>query len=330
MDGLWKVVCAGGLLVGVVGCDTFSSGKKKDAWTSNLPPAPPPAANSSASGKSILVIEPEESDVKREGPLQSATLMAKAQMNVEMVAKDPNKSPADREYLLGEARRLYNEILQREPQHLDALIGLAQMYQVTGENEKLRDIEARMRERHGNNAKVWAWIAVRQGQAREWDNAAESYHQAVKLDPDNRLYRMHLGFTLARAGRYDEGYAWLSRCKREHEARHDLALMMMYNGHHDKARQQLEYAIQIEPNYKLAVNQLAALEAGNTTPMLPMPALDNPIRSAGHNEPVRPAVPTRPTMSTVDPLPVALPTDTRLPPAYTPTSGWDTTTPPRR
>lgn len=329
MDGrLWhrtfgRMVLAGGLLAGAVGCDSLTP---RNPWSTSAPPGPPPAPNSSASGKAIFVAEPEDVTAKNDGPLSANTLLLVAAVRVEAGGKDSNKSPAERERLLGEARQLYNEVLQREPQNVDALVGLAQMYQVTGETEKLLEIEARMREKHANNAKVWAWIAVRQGQAREWDNAADSYHQAVKLDPDNRLYRIHLGFTLARNGRYEEGYAWLSRSMRESEARYNLAQMMLHNNQVDRAKQQLEYALQSDPNYKPALSQIASLSSGSATPA---PIYDNPIRAASHAEP---ALPTRPTMAPPDPLPLSNMSsgESRLPPPYTATTGWDSTRPPRR
>lgn len=325
--GKWAL--AGCLFAGVVGCETTS----KNPFSSNLPSPPPPSPTSSASGKAVFVQEPEDPNSAKDGPLAANTLLLAAAYRVEVGTKDPGKSPAEREQLMSDARRLYNEVLQREPQNVDALIGLAQMYQLTGETQKLLDTEARMRDQHAGNAKVWAWIAVRQGQAREWDNAAESYHQAAKLDPDNRLYRIHLGFTLARAKRYEEGYAWLSRSMRENEARYNLAQMMLHNGDTDKARQQLEYALQIDANYKPAATQLAAMNSGGAAPAptLPAnPAFDNPIRQAGYNEAERPTIPTRPTMSPPDPLPLGMSNNDRLPPPYTATTGWDSTLPPRR
>ena len=158
------------------------------------------------------------------------------------------------------------------PKNVDALLGLGQMYQVTGELDKLREIERRATTQHPQDAKVWAWVAVRQAQTKNWTEAAQSYHQAVKLDPENRVYRIHLGFTLARAGRYDEGYEWLSRSMREADARYNLAQMMIHNGDVDKARMELRLCLKADPKLKAAEDELASLANKSPTPA-PLPAL---------------------------------------------------------
>ncbi len=171
-------------------------------------------------------------------------------------------------------------MLKREPKNAEALIGLGQLYHTSGEHEKLTEIEQKLRTLHPNNAKVWGFIAVRQGQARQWDAAAESYHKAAKLDPDNRMYRIHLGFTLARAGRYEEGYAWLSKSMKEVDARYNLAQMMIHNGQIEQARQHLAFALQVDPNFKVAQDQLVALmnEPATVPP-------GSRVTTVGHDEP---------------------------------------------
>src|SRR5262249_840406 len=134
---------------------------------------------------------------------------------------------------------------------------------------------------HANNAKVWAWLAVRHAQAKDFDAAAEYYHQAARLDPENRMYRINLGFTLARGERYEEGYAWLSRCMKESEARYNLAMMMLDNGHREQAKKQLGLALQTDPNFKAASDQIAALSGPSEAPR----RLHPDIQTVGHEEP---------------------------------------------
>ncbi|WP_029630026.1 tetratricopeptide repeat protein [Zavarzinella formosa] len=352
-----KIALAGGVLAATVGCNTTP---KQPA----MPAAPSPltSAPSSSSSKTVFVPEPaDDPKVEKKGPLAPSTLLVFADTWVEAVRNDPAKAPPERERLLTQARQFYNEVLARDPKNLDALLGLGKMYQVTGEYEKLAETEKRIRDVHPNNAKAWAWIAVRQAQSKEWDNSADSFHKAVKLDPDNREYRIKLGFTLARGGRYEEGYAWLSRSKRESEARYNLAMMMIHNNKPDLARQQLEFALQVEPNFKQATEQLAMLNSGEPAQDTPAPKVEttvrtakpeNIIRTVNYEEPppapaptpatrpmpLRPLepqpIPTAPQGLPPEPLPVGISQNSSprgpLPPAYTATTGWDTTIPPRR
>ena len=88
------------------------------------------------------------------------------------------------------------------------------------------------------------------------------------------MYRIHLGFTLARAGRYDEGYEWLKRSMREAEARYNLAMMMIHNGDKERAREYLQAAMRADPAFVAAKDQLLALTASGSD-----------VRSVGHDEP---------------------------------------------
>ena len=324
----WKFALAGGVLAATVGC--------RSTPTTPAFPAAPPAPLA----KMIVVPEPaDDAHSSKTGPLAASTLIIFADTALDAVQQDPNKPTPDRERLLSKARQLYAEALAGDPNNAEALLGLSRMYQLTGEREQLAATEKRLREAHAKNPKVWAAIAVRQGQAKEWDAAAESYHAAVKLDPDNRTYRIYLGFTLARAGRYEEGYAWLNKSMRETDARYNLSMMMAHNGDADKAREQLHVTLKADPTFKPAADLLASLTAGETSAA---PAAAPIIRTAGYEaspEPARPPLSPRPMpvippqVLPSEPAPLnvsgALPRGP-LPPAYTATSGWDTTLPPRR
>jgi tetratricopeptide (TPR) repeat protein len=264
MDGRWKMALAGGLLSGALGC---TWGQKQQAF-----PTPPPP--SSVSAKSIFVPEPADDGPARDGPLAPSTMLAFATVWVEAVNDDPNKPAPERERLLSQARQAYQEVLQRDPKSVEALLGLGHLYEVTGEADRLREVEQRAKALHPTNPKVWAWLAVHRAQAKDFEGAAECYHQATKLDPDNRLYRIHLGLTLARAGRYDEGREWLVRSMREAEARYNLAKMMLHNNEPEKARIELRLALQADPSMVAAKDELMGLAAGAA----------GDVRTVGHEE----------------------------------------------
>jgi len=255
MDGRWKLGFAGGLIVsGLMGCTTTKP-------NSAIPEAPPPIQT----GKnSIYVTEPADDDsVQKDGPLAASTQILFASMWVESVGKDPNKPAAEREKLLAQAKKIYLEVLANEPKNVDALLGLGQLYHVSGETDKLLEIEKKASSLHAQNAKVWAWVAVRQAQVKNFEAAVESYQRAVKLDPDNRMYRIHLGFTLARGGRYAEGYEWLSRSMREAEARFNVAQMMIHNGDVEKAKMELRLSLAADQNFKASGDLLAKISNPN-------------------------------------------------------------------
>jgi tetratricopeptide (TPR) repeat protein len=261
MEGRWRLGLVGGFVAGLMGCTTT----QKPA----IVPATPPVQTAA---NAVYVPEPTDDSSVKEGPLAATTLIVFANTWVESVARDPSKPAAERDRLLSQARQTYQDVLRREPKNVEALLGLGQLYQVTGETEKLHEIEQRATTLHAKNAKVWAWVAVQQGQAKAWDAAAESYHKAVLLDPENRMNRIHLGFTLARGKRYPEAFEWLSRTMREAEARYNLAMMMIHNGDTDKAQMELRLCVRADPNMSSARDQLMAMAAGPD------------VRTVGHSE----------------------------------------------
>src|SRR5262249_18000981 len=139
------LVFAGGLVaIGLAGCTT----------TKPTPPdVPPPQLGKN----SLYVPEPADDGEKKDGPLACSTMVLFANMWLEMLAKDPTRPAAEREQLLNRARLVYQDVLQREPKNVEALLGLGQMYQITGETDKLREIEQRVIGQHPQNPKVWAW-----------------------------------------------------------------------------------------------------------------------------------------------------------------------------
>jgi len=261
MDGRWKVALAG-VFAGLVGCTTTTPPGSFPA-----PPPPPP----STAKNSVFVPEPPDDGEQKTGPVAASTKVLYANMCVESVARDPSRPAPDRERSLGLARQIYQEVLAAEPKNLEALTGLGEMYQVTGEQDRLDEVITRVTKFYPNDARAWAWVAVKYAQAKNWTRAVDAYGRAAKFDPDNRTYRIHLGLTLARAGRYDEGYGWLSRAMREAEARYNLAMIMLHNGDAERGRAELENCLKADPNFGPAAEQLAALAAGKPQPEAPPP-----------------------------------------------------------
>lgn len=291
------------------GCSLFS----KKTVLPNLPAAPVSAHNP----RSVSIMEPIETEtVKKDGPLEPKTLIVYANTCVEVVARDPAKPPAERERLLTIAKNNYNEVLKKDPNNLDALMGLGSVYQVTGEGEKLAEIEARTIKAHPKDGRVWSWIAIRQGKAKEWDQAAESFLKASQCDPDNRMYRIQLGFTLARARRYDEGFEWLRRSMRTHEAHFNIAQMAAHNGDNGRASDELRKCLSLEPTYQHAQQMLTQLNSPEYLNIQPVSGQNHPavggqaVRPAYHNEP-QPLI----THGRLNGAP--------LMPEYHPTTGWD-------
>lgn len=243
MEGRWKRLLTGSVLVGLVGCSSLRDRK----------PALPPA--NTAEPPLSLSAKPTE----KPGPIKVETLVAFANVRVE-AAMHPDRAERDREKLLTEARNTYQEALKRDPNNLDAMLGMAHVYRGMQEKDRCVEWYQKATKAQPKNAAIWGEMGQSLDGLKDRDAAINCYHMATKIDPVNKDYRKALGFALARAGRYEEGLAWLSKCMQPADAHVAIARMMDHNGHREKATQQFVMALKVDPNNetaRLAINNLA-------------------------------------------------------------------------
>jgi tetratricopeptide (TPR) repeat protein len=99
---------------------------------------------------------------------------------------------------------------------------------------------------------------------KQFDASMMAMQKAVQIDPSNRTYAMNYGFTLARAGRFDEGYAYFSRIMNPSEAAFQVAQMAKHVGDSQRCRQFTSFALQQNPSNKDAQELLARLDQAVT------------------------------------------------------------------
>lgn len=265
MDGLWKRLIAGGLLCTSIGCSHF-----RDKGGPKLPGStgePPFAMNSIDDGK-------------KSGPVKVETLIALGNVRVQAAADD-KRSTQERENLANQARISYEQALKREPKNVDACLGMARMYAVVRDREKCLEWYQRALKGNTNPGDIHYEMAkVIGGKFKDKPAAVQYLQAAVKALPDNRTYRTELGFTLAWAGRYDEGYTYLSKTMPEAKARYNLAGIMEHNGKIELAKAQLALALKAEPGHEQSKDMLAAL---NGTPR-DIPEDAAPVQAVNHEQ----------------------------------------------
>jgi tetratricopeptide (TPR) repeat protein len=232
MDVRWRRWLLGGAAVALVGCNSVSNRNKF--------PDPP--------RQSIPVEEPVG-----KGPLKPETVMAFG--NAQLDAADPKypRSSVERERLLSDAKRNFEQVLEQQPKNSQALAGLGRIHFYLGDRDasvanyrKALDVEPR-------NARLWFELASVQSKLmRDYPAASESLSQAFSLEPDNTLYRRWLGRTLALSGRVEEGVSLLKQNQPEAEVRFEVAEMLHLIGKNELSRQQLQAALQADPNFALA------------------------------------------------------------------------------
>lgn len=294
MDGRWKKLIAGGVLCGALGCNSSPFKKTTTPESTSEPPINLFSKTTPTTKPFKETSSKSEAIVKDGMPIKAETLVALANVRLQ-AALAPDRSERDRDEQLLQVRNIYQQALKSDPKNLDAMLGMARVYKGTQDKAKCVEWYQRALQVAPNHAGIWGEMGQSLDGLKDRDAAISCYHQATKIDPDSKPYRKALGFALARQGRYEEGFAWLSRCVPPSEAHFLIARMMDHNGHHDLATRQFALAVKADPTNEIAQLALSNKSAPDSIrDVTPSPA----IQIVGYEQPVPPVVklPTIPNM----------------------------------
>jgi Tfp pilus assembly protein PilF len=266
----------GGLLAGATGCtrnnypDSFGFPKAgqpvgavvpggKPAWGGG----PPPQPSVDATGLQTTPVP-----VKKKGTgFSPETKVAFADTWVESALGDP--PPLNRDQLLDMARQAYQTAMDKDPKNKGAILGLARLHARLGDREKAMEYYKKYLSHYPKDHEVAHEIAITHGRWKDWTGATTWCDQALKNDPQNRTYRKTKGFCLARAGKWEDGFAVLCEIMPEAQARYNMARVLEHQNYTDHSRLQLQLALKEDPGYEPAREFLAELEQPRATPNTP-------------------------------------------------------------
>jgi Tfp pilus assembly protein PilF len=214
-------------------------------------------------GKTVAVETRDEKDLPKRQP-QSSSLVGYADFRAQS-ARDPNIAQPAQECLRDQSRRAYQQALELDPKCVEAYTGLAALYQDMGDSEHANATFEKVLKLYPKNADLWYQFSMCQSRQKDWDSAVNSVRTAARLDPENRRIQSTLGFTLARAGRYDEAYMCLQKEVGEARAHYNIA-RMLHHVHNDvECKKHLELALQASPDLGPARQLMAELEKADGT-----------------------------------------------------------------
>ena len=292
MDGrrLRRWFLCGGLLLAAVGCkrntyhDNFGMPKpgqtvgaitpnntpmpSKSLWGSG-PAGPPPTVGTPGMPVEISTAKPRKvgTGLSPEGEVAFADTHVAA-------AFQDSPPPSNRDELLDMARLRYQKALKEDPKHKGALLGMARLYSRLGDREKALEMYKKYLQLYPKDSEVMHEIAIVHAQWKDWDGAVTWCEIALKADPENRTIRKTMGFCQARAGKWDAAFETLLKVMPEPQARYSMARVMEHLNHPDASRQQLQLALQADPNFGPAREFLAELDG--VPPVGPGVIPDNP------------------------------------------------------
>ncbi len=218
--------------------------------------------------------------------------------------------PAVQDQYREDARRSYLKAIDVDARYLPAYQGLARLQEGCEDHAGAAATYEKARQLAPQDASLCYQQGLCYCRAKNWKAAVQTLRKACDMDPSNRQYSTTLGFTLARAGMYNDSFVVLSRQFGEATAHSDLARMLHHLNQPELARQQALLALTKDPSQQDARTLLASLEQrGAARQPAPLAERKNEIQLVGYTEPAAsrpsPAQPLPPERTIrVPPLPV--------------------------
>jgi Flp pilus assembly protein TadD len=151
---------------------------------------------------------------------------------------------------LGEAQRLYQQVLERQPREPAALFGLGQVLGRLGDPERGVTLLRRAVEQDPRSAEYHAHLASQLAQTRSPDEALRAATRAIALDRANVLAHYTVAMCHERANRIEEAIAAIERALQlaphDANARIIRAVLARRRGDLDDARTRLESVVSTE------------------------------------------------------------------------------------
>lgn len=178
------------------------------------------------------------------------------------------ESATERDQLFDAARQKYGRALKKEPKNRNAAVGLARLYTATGDKANAIGALAAATRHYPADHELSHRLAATQYQFGEYAAGAEACQAALKADPNNRKYLKTLALCQAHQDNWDGAFATLvqSNVMSQAEGRYFLGRVLLDIGRTDDGRSQIAEAAKLDPNYALATQTLADLDAGRQVP----------------------------------------------------------------
>lgn len=162
------------------------------------------------------------------------------------------------------AKQAYQQALRIKPNWPTALAGLARVEELEGNPQKAAEqfqlsLQA-VTGKDPSDAVACHEAGLFFGRIKQFDLSLAAMQKAVQFEPSNRTYAMNYGYTLARAGRYDEGYRYFSQMMNPSEAAFQIAQMSQHLGDSERTRQFAGFALQQNPAHAQAQQLIAKLD----------------------------------------------------------------------
>jgi tetratricopeptide (TPR) repeat protein len=192
---------------------------------------------------------------------QASTCVAFGDFHLKAAAGEGHTA-IQKDQILDQARKAYQQALKLDPKCVPAYRGLARTYEQIGDHDRVVATYQSGLKANAAEPTLWFELGMYHARKKQWQPAVENLKKASELDSENRSYGDMLAYTLARAGRYDESYECFKKTVGEARAHYNVARMLCHVKENELAREHLKLALKANPDLAPARQVLAELDAG--------------------------------------------------------------------
>jgi tetratricopeptide (TPR) repeat protein len=145
------------------------------------------------------------------------------------------------------ARQKYQDLLEKNPNDVEAIIGLAQISEKNGQLSEAERGLRRAVELAPDAAHPQAALGQFLAGQKRWGESIDAYNRAVLADPCDRDTRYHLAVALVRNGDVEGALPHFIRTVGDAEAHYNAAVILKEEGRVEEARAQVEIAVAKKP-----------------------------------------------------------------------------------
>jgi len=146
-----------------------------------------------------------------------------------------------------EARKAYKEVLAKDPQSVEAVLGIARLDQLAMRPEAAEEGYRTALKLAPNSPQVVDVVGDYYASLDRFAEAAELFEQAIELDPDQKVYHYHLAVALARDSRVNEALPHFNQSVGAAAGHYNVGRILYDQKRLDESEQQFILAMTKDP-----------------------------------------------------------------------------------
>jgi len=151
-----------------------------------------------------------------------------------------------------DARKLYKEVLAKDDECVEAILGIAHLDQLSMRPEEAEEGFRKAVTLAPNNPKVMNIVGEYYASQENYPKAAELFERAIELDPDQKAYHYSLAVVLSKDGRLNESLPHFTQAVGAGAAHYNVGRILYDQKRLDESEQHFLQALNKDPKLEEA------------------------------------------------------------------------------